>query len=72
MFSYKDDAELKTNDRVKIIAESKEVFELMIEHVCPEDQGVYKCVVINREGEDTTSGRLTVTSKWIDNLFKLF
>lgn len=55
---------MKTNDRVKIITENKEVFELIIEHVNPEDMGLYKCVAINREGEDTTSGRLTITSMY--------
>jgi hypothetical protein len=47
--------------------ESKEVFEIMIDHVTPEDAGVYKCVAVNSEGKDETSGRITVNSEllWI-------
>ena len=34
----------------------------MIEHVNEKDQGIYKCVAVNSEGKDETSGRITVTS----------
>ncbi|CAG2158572.1 unnamed protein product [Oppiella nova] len=58
---YKDNEPLKEDKRIKILFESKEVFELMIDHITEEDAGLYKCVAINSEGKDETSGRITVT-----------
>lgn len=29
-----------------------------------EDEGLYKCVAMNSEGKDETTGKLTVTSKF--------
>lgn len=61
--SYKDDKELKQDDRVRVVFESKEVFELIIDHATLEDAGEYKCVAVNPEGKDVTSGKISVTSK---------
>ncbi|XP_053213912.1 obscurin-like isoform X4 [Panonychus citri] len=58
---YKDDKPLITDDRVRIIYENKEIFELFIDHVKPEDAGVYKAIAINTHGEDSTSGKVTIT-----------
>ncbi|XP_015782492.1 obscurin isoform X3 [Tetranychus urticae] len=58
---FKDDKPLETNDRVRIIYENKEVFELFIDHVKPEDAGLYKAFAINSLGEDSTSGRVTIS-----------
>ena len=59
---------LKEDNRIKVLFESKEVFELMIEHVNEKDQGIYKCVAVNSEGKDETSGRITVTSQLTNGL----
>ncbi|XP_054168063.1 obscurin-like [Oppia nitens] len=58
---YKDDEVLKEDKRMKVLFESKEVFELVIEHITEADAGVYKCVAINSEGKDETSGTITVS-----------
>lgn len=52
---------------MKVVWQSKEVFEIVIEHVKPEDAGVYKCTAINSEGEDETSGKISVSSKSVTN-----
>ncbi|XP_075733476.1 obscurin isoform X5 [Rhipicephalus microplus] len=59
---YKDGKKLKEDDRVRVIFESKEVFELVIDHICFDDMGKYTCVAVNSEGKDESSGRITVTS----------
>lgn len=62
-FSFKDGKELKPDDRVRFSFESKEVFELILDHVGPKDAGVYSCVATNSEGEDKTVGNLSVVSE---------
>jgi len=64
LFSYKDDKKLVEDDRVRVLRESKEVFEIMIDHVTSADAGNYKCVAVNSEGQDETCGKITVTSKF--------
>ncbi|XP_075733477.1 obscurin isoform X6 [Rhipicephalus microplus] len=59
---YKDGKKLKEDDRVRVIFESKEVFELVIDHICFDDMGKYTCVAVNSEGKDESSGRITVTT----------
>lgn len=67
--SFKDSKPLKEDDHLKILFQSKEVFEIFIEHVKPEDAGHYKCVAINPEGQDETAMQLKVTGKFeFDNL----
>jgi len=56
---------LEQNDRVRVVFENRECFELIIDHVKPEDEGIYKAVAINPLGEDMTVGRLTTTSMLI-------
>ncbi|KAH7982907.1 hypothetical protein HPB52_008091 [Rhipicephalus sanguineus] len=58
---YKDGKKLQEDDRVRVIFESKEVFELVIDHISFEDMGKYTCVAVNSEGKDESSGRITVT-----------
>ncbi|XP_074600440.1 uncharacterized protein LOC141854581 isoform X3 [Brevipalpus obovatus] len=58
---YKDDKPLEQSDRVRVVFENKECFELIIDHVKPEDEGIYKAVATNPLGEDMTVGRLTTT-----------
>ncbi|EEC19673.1 conserved hypothetical protein, partial [Ixodes scapularis] len=62
---YKNGKKLKEDDRVRVIFESKEVFELVIDHISFEDMGKYSCVAVNSEGKDESSGTITVTSKCI-------
>ncbi|XP_037503804.1 obscurin isoform X6 [Rhipicephalus sanguineus] len=59
---YKDGKKLQEDDRVRVIFESKEVFELVIDHISFEDMGKYTCVAVNSEGKDESSGRITVTT----------
>lgn len=61
--SFKDDKELKLDERVRVSFESKEVFELILDHVVAKDAGVYSCVATNSEGEDKTVGTLSVVSE---------
>ncbi|XP_075532246.1 obscurin isoform X3 [Dermacentor variabilis] len=58
---YKDGKKLQEDDRVKVLFESKEVLELVIDHISFEDMGKYTCVAVNSEGKDESSGRITVT-----------
>ncbi|XP_040072551.1 obscurin isoform X2 [Ixodes scapularis] len=58
---YKNGKKLKEDDRVRVIYESKEVFELVIDHISFEDMGKYSCVAVNSEGKDESSGTITVT-----------
>lgn len=51
---------LKEDDHLKINFQSKEVFEIIIEHIKPSDAGVYKCIAVNMQGEAETSGKITV------------
>jgi hypothetical protein len=46
----------------------------MIDHVTPEDAGVYKCVAVNSEGKDETSGKITINSEllWISINSQIF
>ena len=44
---YKDEEVLKENHRIRVLYESKEVFELMIDHVRENDCGRYRCVADN-------------------------
>lgn len=53
------------SDRVKVLFETREVLELLLEHVTAEDSGVYKVVAKNSEGETSTSGAIAITSKWM-------
>lgn len=55
---------MKLDDRVRVSYESKEVFELILDHVVAKDAGTYSCVATNTEGEDKTVGTLSVVSKW--------
>ncbi|XP_054712056.1 obscurin-like isoform X2 [Uloborus diversus] len=57
---FKNDKPLKLDDRVRVSYESKEVFELILDHVVAKDAGTYSCVATNREGEDKTVGTLSV------------
>ncbi|XP_065300526.1 obscurin isoform X6 [Dermacentor albipictus] len=59
---YKDGKKLREDDRVKVLFESKEVLELVIDHISFEDMGKYTCVAVNSEGKDESSGRITVTT----------
>lgn len=59
---YKNGKKLQEDDRVKVLFESKEVFELVIDHISFEDMGKYTCVAVNCEGKDESSGTITVTS----------
>ncbi|XP_075532272.1 obscurin isoform X7 [Dermacentor variabilis] len=59
---YKDGKKLQEDDRVKVLFESKEVLELVIDHISFEDMGKYTCVAVNSEGKDESSGRITVTT----------
>lgn len=58
---YKNGKKLQEDDRVKVLFESKEVFELVIDHISFEDMGKYTCVAVNCEGKDESSGTITVT-----------
>ncbi|XP_067145351.1 LOW QUALITY PROTEIN: obscurin-like [Centruroides vittatus] len=58
---YKDGKELKEDERVRISYETKEVFELILDHVTGADAGEYSCVAVNSEGKDTTTGVIKVT-----------
>ncbi|XP_035216758.1 obscurin-like isoform X2 [Stegodyphus dumicola] len=57
---FKDGKELKLDDRIRVSYESKEVFELILDHVVAKDAGTYSCVATNSEGEDKTVGTLSV------------
>ncbi|RWS25061.1 muscle M-line assembly protein unc-89-like protein [Leptotrombidium deliense] len=65
---FKNGKVLEEDNRVKIIQESKEAYELVIDQVKPTDAGVYKCVARNKEGEDETTGKITITKH--KNIFK--
>lgn len=54
---------MKLDDRIRVSYESKEVFELILDHVVAKDAGTYSCVATNSEGEDKTVGNLSVVSK---------
>ncbi|CAL1291290.1 unnamed protein product [Larinioides sclopetarius] len=56
----KDGKKLKVDDRVRVVYESKEVFELILDHVVAKDAGTYTIVATNAEGEDKTVGNLSV------------
>ncbi|KAF8768294.1 Obscurin like protein [Argiope bruennichi] len=56
----KDGKQLKLDDRVRVVYESKEVFELILEHVVAKDAGTYTIIATNIEGEDKTVGNLSV------------
>ncbi|XP_064466282.1 obscurin-like isoform X4 [Ornithodoros turicata] len=58
---YKNGKILKDDDRVKVVFENKEVFEIVIDHIDFQDAGEYSCVAVNSEGRDETTGRITVT-----------
>ncbi|XP_075678853.1 obscurin isoform X3 [Dermatophagoides pteronyssinus] len=58
---FKDNRRLESNDRVQILFQSKEVFEIVLKNVCQKDAGLYRCVATNPEGQAETSGRITVT-----------
>lgn len=62
MSSLKDGKPLQEDAHLKVLFQSKEVFEIMIEHVKAEDAGLYKCIAVNSEGRDETSGRISVSS----------
>lgn len=63
--SLKDGKPLKLDDRVRVVYESKEVLELILDHVVAKDAGTYTVVATNIEGEDKTVGNLSVVSKYI-------
>lgn len=63
-FSFKNGKPLEQNERVGVVYEKVNTYELVIEHVTAEDEGVYKCIAMNSEGKDETTGKLTVTSKF--------
>nr|XP_042904670.1 obscurin-like isoform X3 [Parasteatoda tepidariorum] len=56
----KDGKKLKFDDRVRVSYESKEVFELILDHVIPSDAGTYTVIATNIEGEDKSVGNLSV------------
>ncbi|GBN51287.1 Obscurin, partial [Araneus ventricosus] len=56
----KDGNVLKLDDRVRVVYESKEVFELILDHVVAKDAGTYTIIATNVEGEDKTVGNLSV------------
>lgn len=59
---YKNETELKQDNRIKIISTIKGVYELIMDAVTSSDAGKYSCVAINSEGQDVTIGNITVTS----------
>ncbi|OTF81875.1 unc-89-like protein, partial [Euroglyphus maynei] len=46
---------------VQVLFQSKEVFEIVLNNVCQNDAGLYRCVATNPQGQAETSGRITVT-----------
>ncbi|GFT33266.1 obscurin [Nephila pilipes] len=56
----KDGKVLKLDDRVRVVYENKEVFELILDHVVAKDAGTYTVIATNAEGEDKTVGNLSV------------
>ncbi|KAG8195169.1 hypothetical protein JTE90_023344 [Oedothorax gibbosus] len=56
----KDGKALKLDDRVRVVYETKEVFELILDHVVAKDAGTYTVAASNAEGEDKTVGNLSV------------
>lgn len=61
--SYKNGKLLEEDERVKVMYQTKEVFELFIDHAKTSDGGEYRCVAKNNQGEDETSAKISVTSK---------
>ena len=67
--SFKDDVQLESTDRLKIVSEQSATgfFELMIAGVTPEDAGRYRCNALNRFGEIKCEANVTVTSKFYNS-----
>ncbi|XP_067119962.1 muscle M-line assembly protein unc-89-like [Centruroides vittatus] len=60
---YKNETELKQDNRIKIISTIKGVYELIMDSVTLSDAGKYSCVAVNSEGQDVTMGNIAVTKE---------
>ncbi|XP_053961077.1 vascular endothelial growth factor receptor 1 isoform X2 [Anastrepha ludens] len=56
---YKDDVELNNSSNVAI---EKDGSKLIIQYIKPEDEGVYKCVAVNRLGSVESSSAVKITN----------
>ena len=57
---FKDGLEIKQTKGIKILHESENVYDLVIEKVKIEDSGSYKCVASNELGQQSISSVITV------------
>lgn len=63
---FKDDKKIKDEGRTIIVDDEEEdLFSLIIEKLKPEDSGVYKCVIRNDVGENSSQAKLQVQEKMV-------
>lgn len=63
---FKNDTKITDEGRTVLLDDEEEdLFSLVIEHVKPEDAGVYKCVASNDVGETSCTANLQVQEKMI-------